>query len=450
VSHPAAGRVDVLIVGAGAAGCVLAARLSENPQRTVLLVEAGPDLRWDDAPDEITGSSFNLARGLADRVWSPLDAVRARGQSPRAYVRGHGVGGSSVVNAMVALPGHRDDYDAWERDWACAGWSWPDVEPWFRRVLVNSRPPSVGELGAVNRAMLAASDRARLAPLTRTADGRRTSVVDSYLEPARPRPNLAVHASYRVHRVLIDGRRAVGVEDESGNVFEARTVIVAAGAIHSPALLVASGLQRPGIGANLQDHPSFPIPLLMNDPADPRSLPIGVITTLSDTSPDDIQLLPMDHVDPAAPGLGLMMPAVMRVHSRGTVTLTAGRPHWQPEIDFDMLSDERDVRTMDVAIDHAEQMLNHAAFGQVCTVGPYDRSEAGVRASLGDYVHAAGTCRMGAADDPLAVVDTACRVIGYDGLLVCDASVMPQLPRANTHLPTLMVAERIAAMLAAT
>lgn len=443
-------RVDVLIVGAGAAGCVLASRLSEDPQRTVLLVEAGPDLRWDEAPDEITGSSFNLARGLPDRVWNALDAVRAGDQPPRPYVRGLGVGGSSVVNAMLALPGHPDDYDGWERDWGCAGWSWGDVEPWFRRVLVPSRPPSTDELGPVNRALLSAHGSAALAELTRTAGGRRTSVVDCYLDPARDRRNLVVRSGFLVHRVLLDGRRAVGVADQSGDVVEAATVIVAAGAIHSPALLLASGVDRPGIGANLHDHPSFPIPLLVNEAADPRSLPIGVIATLTDAAPDDIQLLPMDHVDPAAPGVGLLMPAVMRVHSRGRVTLAPDRPHWQPEVDFAMLSDERDAATMHAAIDHAERVLQHAAFGAVCSVGPYDRSAPGVLASLGDYVHAAGTCRMGAAGDPMAVVDTSGRVIGYDGLLVCDASVMPQLPRANTHLPTLMIAERLAAGFAAT
>jgi choline dehydrogenase/5-(hydroxymethyl)furfural/furfural oxidase len=239
------------------------------------------------------------------------------------------------------------------------------------------------------------------------------------------------------------------VEDASGDVVDAETVIVAAGAIHSPALLLASGVQLPGIGANLQDHPSFPIPLLMGEPADPRSLPIGVVATISHAAPDDIQLLPMDHVDPAAPGIGLLMPAVMRVHSRGAVTLAPDRPHWQPAIDFAMLGDERDARTMDAAIDHAEQVLQHPAFTAVCTVGAYDRSADGVRDALGDYVHAAGTCRMGAPGDPMAVVDAHGRVIGHHGLIVCDASVMPQLPRANTHLPTLMIAERLAASLTA-
>ncbi len=154
--------------------------------------------------------------------------------------------------------------------------------------------------------------------------------------------------------------------------------------------------------------------------------------------PDDLQLLPIDHVDLQHPEVAVVMAAAMRVHSRGTVRLAADGPHVGPLVDFDMLSDDRDVVAIGLAIDALERLVDDPRLAAIGSVLPYDRSEAGIRAAVGDYVHAVGTCAMG------RVVDTAGRVVGYDDLMVCDASVMPVLPRANTHLPTVMLAERLA------
>ncbi len=433
----------IIVVVAGSAGAVVAARLSEQPDFHVTLLEAGPDHRSAETPPEIAGSSFVAAMALPDRHWPGLQAVRSPGQAPRAYVRGRGVGGSSAINAMVAMPGHRSDYDGWERDHGCDGWGWDDVAPWFERTsLVLHRAPR-SEWGRVNVA-LAGAEPAAIGgvDLTRSAAGARVSVNDAYLEPARGRANLVVRGDALVDRVLLDGRVARGVRLASGEELEADLVIVSAGAIHSPAILLRSRVDAAGIGANLHDHPSFPIAITLGESPTPTpaALPIATVARLSSPfETDDVQLVPIDGIDRSAPRLGLLMAALMRSKSRGSVRLAGDDPTVDPIVEFGMFTDERDWRPMSAAIDAAERVLEHRSFALLGAVSDYDRSHDGVRAALGDYVHAAGTCAMG------TVVDPACRVIGYDGLMVCDASVMPEAPRANLHLPTVMVAERVAA-----
>ena len=441
----------VVVVGAGSAGAVIAARLSECADVFVTLVEAGPDHRAADVPPEISGASFNAAKDLPDFHWPTLLATRVQGQAPRLYVRGRGVGGSSAINAMVALPGQPADYDAWERVHGCHGWSWRDVEPWFSRTALTLHRAPAHEWGVVNRALAdAVPVAAEGAWLTRDSAGRRVSVNDAYLEPARGRPQLTVLGDSVVDRIVFgagrDARRAIGVRLADGRELDADLVVVSAGAIHSPAILLRSGVDTPGIGDGLQDHPSFPFALVRREPADLTSLPIATIATLSsniDGHVDDLQLLPMEHAVAAMPQLALLLAAAMRSWSRGTVRLDSNDPGADPVVDFAMLSDERDWILLDAVIDAAELALDHVSFRSVVDVAPYDRSPDGMRAALADYVHAAGTCAMG------TVVDTWCRLIGHEGVVVCDASVMPVVPTANTHLPTVMIAERIAAHLQA-
>ena len=441
------GRVDVVVIGAGSAGAVLAARLSERPDRSVLLLEAGPDFDHGHTPSAIAGRSFHTAMTAPGHFWTDLEAVRTSGQAPRRYVRGRGAGGSSSINAMVVLAGEPDDYDEWARRGA-DGWAWSNVAPWFERTALTTRPVDAPELGAVGAAVLAADPSAEVALLTRDEHGHRVSVNDAYLEPARRRPNLSIRGDALVDRVLFDGRRAVGVRLADGTDIEAEAVFVCAGAIHSPAVLLRSGVDRRGVGRGLQDHPSFPVALQLRDEfrAAPDSLVVTALLRATHRRTNDLQLLAMNEADPNVPGLGILLGALMLVHSTGTVTLASDDPAVDPMVDFAMLSDERDLPGMRAAVELAERVAGSDAIGRIADVLPYDASEAGLRAALGDYVHAAGSCRMGAVDDVDAVVDPTCRVIGHERLWVCDASVMPTVPRANTHLPTVMVAERVAAL----
>lgn len=426
-----------VVIGAGSAGCVLGARLSEDPASHITLLDDGPSLVPGEVPPAIDGLNFLAALDEPGRTHDGMLATRTSGGVALPYQRGRGVGGSSAVNAMVAK----------KIDPAlCAKWGWAGADVASKRVQIPSELAAPHELGPVDRALLAACSDARPAQLTRR-DGRRCTAAEAYLWPVADRSNLEVRPNSCVDQVLFEGNRAVGVRLTNGTDIAADRVVVAAGAIHSPAILLRSGVTVPGLGCFLQDHPSVALTLQYRAgfAADSAGLALGSLLERR-IGNDIIQLLPMNHLGAEVPGFGLLMVALMTpTGMSGTVTIDAAG---DPVINFDLLADQRDLDALVAGVRLALDVVRRPAFTEIVDQVYIDgfgttvdaltddvTIATWVRRNIADYVHATGTCGMG------RVVDEHGAVTGHSGLYVCDASVFPSIPDVNTHIPTTLLAE---------
>ncbi|MDX1483331.1 MAG: GMC family oxidoreductase N-terminal domain-containing protein [Alphaproteobacteria bacterium] len=560
---------DYVIVGGGSAGSVLASRLSERPGNDVLLLEAGEDFPPGEEPPEILDSFAGTAHSNPRFTWPNLTAafLPRPGNAPdtrprRRYTQGRVIGGGSSVNGMVSVRGLPSDYDDWAARGA-AGWDWEGVLPFFkklehdrdfdgplhgkdgpiglRRIPADVWPGFVtAVIGAVKDAGFEdikdqnADFRDGYFPIAIcNIDDTRVSAAIGYLTAeVRARNNLTIVGESPVDRLVFDGTRVVGVAARNaagGFEVRAREVIVSAGALHSPALLLRSGIgraselaalgiatvaDRPGVGKHLMEHPGVNFGCYMKPDARlPATLRRQMFAGLRWSSgldgcpAGDMYLIPTNKTawHDIGARLGVIMVWVNRSYSTGEVRLTSADPGAPIDVDFDMCSDPRDLERLVMATRMMIELQKHPAIrGAVEEIFPISYSDrarklavysrfnefqtwlggqamdasgalrrflirsliadgptvddlandesamiAWIRDTVLGHWHASCTCRMGAADDPLAVTDPTGRVYGVEGLRVCDASIMPMVPCANTNIPTIMVGEKIAASILA-
>ena len=523
---------DFVIVGAGSAGSALAARLSEDGRHTVLVIEYGGS---DASPFIRMPGALSYPMNMARYDWGYRTEPEPHLAGRRlACPRGKVIGGSSSINGMVWVRGHARDFDRWAEAGA-DGWGHADVLPYYRRLECwrdgghGGDPARRGQRGPVHvtrgprdnpltRAFVAAGVAAGyeatadyngekqegFGPMDATIrDGRRWSAADAYLKPALAKGRCALVRGL-ARRVLIEQGRATGVEISRGarirTVAAHRAVILAASAINSPALLMRSGIgpaahlaghgievvaDRPGVGANLQDHLELYIqqectrPVSLNrhwslagkarvglhwliarrgPGASNQFESAGFVRSAPGIDYPDIQFhfLPIavrydGRAAPAAHGFQAHV-GPMRSPSRGTVRLAGPDPEAPPRIRFNYMSHPQDWADFRHCIRITREIFAQAPFdpyrGAELSPGAHLQSDADLDAHIRDHVesayHPCGTCRMGRRDDAHAVVDPATRVIGVEGLHVADSSIFPTIPNGNLNAPSIMVGEKAA------
>lgn len=516
---------DYIIIGAGPAGCVLANRLSEDPDASVLLLEAGGG-DWNPLFHMPAGFA-KMTKGVASWGWETVPQKHMKNRVLR-YTQAKVIGGGSSINAQLYTRGNATDYDLWAKEDGCAGWSYRDVLPYFKRAEDNQRfaddyhsyggPLGVSmpvatlpicdayiragqELGIPYNHDFNGRQQAGVGFYQLTQrDRRRSSASMAYLAPIKDRKNLTIRTGVQVSKIVVKGKRAVGVETISGNSREiiqaSREVLVSSGAIGSPKLLLQSGIgpadhlksvgvpvvhDLPGVGENMQDHLDlFVICECTGDHTYDgvaklhRTLWAGLQYVLFRSGPvasslfetggfwyADAQARSPDIQFHLGLGSGIeagverlknagvtLNSAYLHPRSRGTVRLQSGNPSAAPLIDPNYWSDPHDRAMSIEGLKIAREIMQQAALKPFVMAERLPGPKYSSDQELFDYGcanaktdhHPVGTCKMGT--DSMAVVDLELKVRGIEGLRVCDSSVMPRIPSCNTNAPTIMMGEK--------
>ena len=548
---------DTIVVGGGSAGAVLASRLSEDPRHRILLLEAGPDTYPGQEPWHVR-DTYLSAFYHPENFWQDLRAhfVAGRGGVPRHYEQARIMGGGSSINAMIGLRAMPGDFDEWIAAGA-AGWSWADVLPFFKKLErdLDFDGPLHGKTGPIPvrrhrrdqwpgfcKAVAACLERRNwrfvadmngevedgycAVPMTSTHEQRVSTAMAYLAVSVRQRKNLHILCDTTVERLHLNGPRAVGVTTRRRGRMERHDggrIILAAGALHTPAIIQRAGIgpagllaslgipviaDRPGVGGNLQDHPCVSIACHLKRESRQRrslrphsNLALRYSSDRNDCAHSDVYISVTNKSSWHALGraLAALTVCIYKPYSRGTVRIEA--PDFrEPRIDFNLLSDQRDLARLADGMSFAREIccepevrsavndffpssyterirqLNRysaqnrlrALAGFLLLEGPDGLRRRLIRTAVNPgadidqvfatrealegwilqravpFYHPVGTCRMGRADDRFAVTSPLGQVYGADGLYVVDASIMPTIPRANTNLTTIMLAEKAA------